>query len=263
MSEAQAPDQYAHWRENLALDYGKRLPIFEDQPESGFYRRKDNGRYVPVAIWRDDDGLHVLENGEEVGNNRQLEVWMWCAKSPIEKVTYDAMINNSGIDDVVYAELLSDPNHLLERAKAIAAIPSRIENEADAMRLADALHVARSIEKISNDLRDNLEAPHKESIRGVYEILKPPADIAKAAQVKIKQALGDHIEATGKPVKGQLGKAVSRRLRKVRHVMDAEKALAWIVENEPEKLTSAVASIVRASKEDIAGTELMEVESVQ
>ena len=195
----ESTDPYNYWR--LALS-GERLPIVEDEPQSGFYRRKDrSGKYVPVAIWHDADGLHVLEDGEVVGDNRSLQVWSWCAKSPVEQSTYDAMLGQtSSADDPVYSEIQSDAEALLARALAIASMPTRIETEADAMRLSDALHVLRKIESFANDQRKEMEEPHRNMITEIVGMWIEPAEMAKAAQDAIKAALLSRINATGKNV---------------------------------------------------------------
>ena len=257
-------DPYAYWR--LALS-GERLPIVEDEPQSGFYRRKNrSGKYVPVAIWHDADGLHVLEDGEVVGDNRSLEVWSWCAKSPIEQSTYDAMLGQtSSANDPVYSEIQSDAEALLARVIAITSMPTRIETEADAMRLTDALHVLRKIESLADDQRKQMEQPHKAMIAEIGGIWKEPAAMAKATQDAIKAALLCRINATGKNVKGQLGKAISKRTRKVRVVKDHQAALDWLVKDDPDAFDFAVAKMVKNAGPDveIPGTEVETVESVQ
>ena len=87
---------YAHWQSALA---GQRMPVHEDEPQSGFYRMRlvKGGPFVPVAIWidkqvdevtgelTDDERLVALANGKTADPTR---VWSFCARHPITEEDY-------------------------------------------------------------------------------------------------------------------------------------------------------------------------------
>lgn len=81
---------------------GERVPVFEDEPQSGWYRRRmvKNGPWVPVMIWLEQE---VDDAGDLCDEPRwtclvddeqadALDHWTRCAGKPILKATYDHMI---------------------------------------------------------------------------------------------------------------------------------------------------------------------------
>lgn len=82
-------DEYGFWRRALAGEKigSKALPVHENDPQPGFYRRryKKNEPYAPVAIWRDGDTLICLVDGKE---QMADEVWTWCCRYPVSEQQY-------------------------------------------------------------------------------------------------------------------------------------------------------------------------------
>ena len=75
-------DQWQHWRNALVGNVG---PIHENEPQSGFYRVKND----PVAIWRDGDDLFAERAGRPVADVCAL--WTYAAKWPISCELYEAV----------------------------------------------------------------------------------------------------------------------------------------------------------------------------
>ncbi|WEX10331.1 hypothetical protein [Chelativorans sp. AA-79] len=92
-------DQWAYWRKALEMGGGRelrrdqieQLAPSESDPQSGFYRRRQHkdGPYLPVAIWRGEDGaLFCLDGDRPVEAGKINEVWVWSLKWPISEELY-------------------------------------------------------------------------------------------------------------------------------------------------------------------------------
>lgn len=80
-------DQWTYWRQALK---GHISPIQESNPQSGFYRHYID---APVAIWRDDNRIHMLVDGGPVVDPVQMgRTWLSVAKHPVTKAAYDTKI---------------------------------------------------------------------------------------------------------------------------------------------------------------------------
>jgi hypothetical protein len=77
---------FTYWQNALQGTFG---PIHENDPQPGYYRTKPGRkeRSMPVAIWKDDDGLHALRDGLPVDPSA---VWTWCCQHPVAYDTYVA-----------------------------------------------------------------------------------------------------------------------------------------------------------------------------
>jgi len=66
-------------------------PIHENDPQCGYYRMKlrRGGDWIPVAIFREDDGeVLALCKGEM---KDAFEVWTWCCRYPVDYEVYRAV----------------------------------------------------------------------------------------------------------------------------------------------------------------------------
>lgn len=93
-------DSFAWWTAALA---GNRGPIYDGEPQSGFYRQRQMGKnkqtmgpYEPVAYWKDEGSgeqrCHV--NGRQIDPQRALEMWPYVSKNPISAEAYWHFIDN-------------------------------------------------------------------------------------------------------------------------------------------------------------------------
>lgn len=81
-------DNFEWWTNALA---GTRGPIYDGEPQSGFYRQKrKDGTFEPVAYWKDsatgEQRCHI--NGRAPDPQRALEMWPYASKYPITSEAY-------------------------------------------------------------------------------------------------------------------------------------------------------------------------------
>lgn len=89
------PD-YAYWSNALAGTLG---PVSDGDAQCGFYRRRlfKDGPFVPVAIWRGEDGdLVALVDGKAAD---AADIWTWVCDKPITEVEYRKVIAGEGWSD--------------------------------------------------------------------------------------------------------------------------------------------------------------------
>jgi hypothetical protein len=93
-------DNFTWWKNALA---GNRGPIYDGEPQSGFYRQKrKDGQYEAVAYWKDsttgEQRCHV--NGRAPDPQRALEMWPYASKNPITTEAYWHRIDTGSWNDV-------------------------------------------------------------------------------------------------------------------------------------------------------------------
>jgi len=79
---------YTYWHNALQGQFG---PIHENDPQCGYYRMRvrRGGEWIPVAIFREDDGeVLALCKGEM---KDAFEVWTWCCRYPVDYEVYRAV----------------------------------------------------------------------------------------------------------------------------------------------------------------------------
>lgn len=89
------PD-YAYWSNALAGTLG---PVSDGDTQCGFYRRRQfkDGPFVPVAIWRGEDGnLVALVDGKAAD---AADIWTWVCDKPITEAEYRKVIAGEGWSD--------------------------------------------------------------------------------------------------------------------------------------------------------------------
>lgn len=85
---------FSWWTAALA---GTRGPIYDGEPQHGFYRQRNQAKqYEPVAYWKDgatgDLRCHV--NGRAPDPQRALEMWPYVSKNPITAEAYWHFMDN-------------------------------------------------------------------------------------------------------------------------------------------------------------------------
>lgn len=195
-------DQFAEWRRMIAGEKPEKLDM--NNPCSGYYRlrRKDrNGAvsYVPLAFWRDDDGLNCLLNDEPINYTKALEQWVWALP-----VTYEAYLaavagkpwpdvdevvvghNNAPPDDST--EAISDRIQVLkERAEAI--LKSGVNSDDDADKASDLSKSFLEMQNSCERLRIAEKEPHLTASRDVDKKWTPLRDLAMLWKNKISRDL--------------------------------------------------------------------------
>lgn len=134
------PD-YAYWTNALAGTLG---PVSDGDPQCGFYRRRlfKDGPFVPVAIWRGEDGAFVaLVDGKTA---YAADIWTWVCDKPITEAEYHKVMAGEGWSDEpraasVPSNIPADPFEALkiefaaeqEVAAELLAKPVTEQNHAD------------------------------------------------------------------------------------------------------------------------------------
>lgn len=83
-------EDYANWQNRLA---GVKVPIYEDEPECGFYKFRIEPRskqYLPAQIWKDEIGeFWASKNGFLANANA---IWLYVVKNPITEKEYNELM---------------------------------------------------------------------------------------------------------------------------------------------------------------------------
>lgn len=91
---------FAWWSAALA---GTRGPIYDGEPQHGFYRQRQQGKdkrtagpYEPVAYWKDETTgeLRCHVNGRAPDQQRALEIWPYVSANPITAEAYWHFMDN-------------------------------------------------------------------------------------------------------------------------------------------------------------------------
>ena len=190
-------DQYAWWREAVT---GNNPPIHADQPQSGYFKMRDgkDGPWLPVAIWRDDDGMQC-----RVGPDwRDAEkIWTFCAGNPVGKADAKHAFEKGSWPGDVAVGHNSGELSLTEEiddavATALAWMQSTTITDKVTMDTA-ANHRARLQElgKKADKQRETEKKPHDLASKAVQAKWKPFIDKADEAANTIRSALSKYMAA--------------------------------------------------------------------
>lgn len=248
-------EDYDFWRRALAGEEvgGGTLPIHEDEPCSGFYRKRTGkaAGYVPVAIWRAaGGGLACLMDGREVN---PVDVWTYCCTHPISEQHYRDRIATGkwyDEDDAVTASL-SPPPAGHNQADKVDSLKDQIESAlkgvggysdvTDDATAAKAQSLRSRLLELHRDAdkeRDALKRPHLEAERAVDAEWMPLVKSAKVGADAIKKALDAHETAKFKAEQARLY---------AQHLKDAEEAAKHApIGAEPEPAPQPVPAPVAA-----------------
>ena len=214
-------NRWQWWQNALTGNFG---PIYEVQPEDGYYRTKrKGGEWEPVAIWFDEDLQKQIayRNGRDV---KPDEVWTWCCQNPITYEAYQKAIDTGAWDDLPPPAIGDnsgdvDPFEALkiELAGEIETtshfLKSSVESQADADKAAIWSKRLGELAKRAEIIRVAEKQPFLDGGRAVDAKWK---EITDAADAKSKQ-LKKHVE----PFLIAQRRAEEERQRKAREAAEA------------------------------------------
>lgn len=223
------PD-YVYWTNALAGTLG---PVHDGDPQCGFYRRRlfKEGPFVPVAIWRGDDGMIALVDGKSVDAS---DLWTWVCDKPITEAEYHKVMGGEGWSDEpraasVPSNMPSDPCDALavewagekEVAAEILATPIATKDQAD--QAAVWTKRAANIGKKATDLHKVEKQPALDESRRVddkwRDLKDEPADFTK----RVKRHLDAYLQEEARKERERQAEA-QREADRIRR--EAEEAAA-------------------------------------
>jgi hypothetical protein len=186
MSAVQQGDQYDFWRRRLT---GEVIPIHEGEAQSGFYRvrSRDKTTWRTVAYWFKDGALRCRVNGDDIDEQRAMELWPFASKNPITHEVYRAVSQGGAWPDLheaVTADRINSSNAPADNS--LEALQDRIADLArDAEKLiADGAARSQEAADRASDLANRLGELHKQADTARAAEKKPHDDAAKAVQAK-------------------------------------------------------------------------------
>lgn len=175
---------------------GKSLPVHENEPQPGFYRKRrgKGGPYQPVAIWRNDGNLTAML-GEDIAD--PFELWTWVCRQPVTEEAYRAAVagdpwhdeapgighNAPPADD--FATLADQ----IESAKACVAEFAKIEDDDRQAQAQSARARLNELSREADKKRTAEKAPHLEASKAVDAKWQPLVKAAKTSADQIADAM--------------------------------------------------------------------------
>ena len=219
---------YTYWHNALMGQFG---PIHENDPQCGYYRMRlrRGGEWVPVAIFREDDGeVIALCKGEM---KDAFEVWTWCCRYPVHYEVYRAVAEEGKPwpEDVMVSGLadptakspyppadnpspttlptighnssgVTEAEGLLEEIEALKYLSSTwleeigsIATQTDADRAANYAERFGMLETKAEALRTSAKRPILEEGRRIDADWKPVIARASDNKAKMKKALEPYL----------------------------------------------------------------------
>jgi|GEM_PF-1778968 len=219
---------YTYWHNALSGNFG---PIHENDPHCGYYRMRwrRGGDWIPVAIFREDDGeVLALCKGEM---KDAFEVWTWCCRYPVDYEVYRAVAEEgkpwpedffvSGLVDPVKKEVspiqitrsptpfptighnssgVTEAEGLLEEIEALKYLSSTwleeigsISTQSDADRAANYAERFGMLESKAEALRTSAKRPILEEGRRIDAEWKPIIARASDNKAKMKKSLEPYL----------------------------------------------------------------------
>ena len=217
--------QYTYWHNALMGQFG---PIHENDPQCGYYRMRlrRGGEWIPVAIFREDDGeVLALCKGEM---KDAFEVWTWCCRYPVDYEVYRAVAEEGkpwpedilvGLDDKAAITLspivppspiaptighnssgITEAEGLLEEIEALNYLSSNwleeigtVSSQSDADRAANYAERFGMLETKAEALRTTAKRPILEEGRRIDAEWKPVIAKASDNKAKMKKALEPYL----------------------------------------------------------------------
>lgn len=203
-------NDYDWWQRALAGEEvgGPTLPVHDGEWQSGFYRRRASkaGAFLPVALWRTEDGGFCLVNGKP---SDPIEQWSYCCRHPISEDHYHARVNTGkwhDEDEAVTESLApppighnngpTDPAEILQDQidSALKGAPEYAEIKDD-----ESAAKAQSLRSRLLELAGEAEKKHKvekapslEEGRRIDKRWFPLRDMAQDAAKAIRAAMSAH-----------------------------------------------------------------------
>ncbi|MCX8504676.1 MAG: hypothetical protein ORN52_11995 [Beijerinckiaceae bacterium] len=258
---------YTYWHNALQGQFG---PIHENDPQCGYYRMRwrRGGDWIPVAIFREDDGeVLALCKGEMKG---AFEVWTWCCRYPVDYEVYRAVAEEGkpwpdnvlagGLTDRVAKSSyqttgnpspapfptighnstgVTEAEGLLEEIEALKYLSSNwleeigaIATQTDADRAANYAERFGMLESKAEALRTSAKRPVLEEGRRIDAEWKPVIARASDNKAKMKKALEPYL--------------LSERERILREQAEREAALIakGVEGSDPSNSTSSTSSML-------------------
>ena len=210
---------YTYWHNALMGQFG---PIHENDPQCGYYRMRwrRGGEWIPVAIFREDDGeVLALCKGEM---KDAFEVWTWCCRYPVDYEVYRAVAEEGkhwpedvlvGLDDKAAITLspiaptighnssgVTEAEGLLEEIEALKYLSSNwleeigtVSSQLDADRAANYAERFGMLETKAEALRTTAKRPILEEGRRIDAEWKPVITKASDNKAKMKKALEPYL----------------------------------------------------------------------
>lgn len=219
----------AHYQQNLA---GKDVPLHDGVPQVGFYkmRRGRNAPWLPVAIWKKDDGTMVCRVAKEMADPN--EVWTYCCGNPVSKAdakhafeqgTWPGDVpdvgHNSG--DLSLSDEINDTAEQAIGWLEKTPIGSKVECDMAANWRAKLLELRKRAESEHKAEKQ----PHLDAGRAVDAKYKPLIDIAADAADSLRNALTRYMaaeEAKLRAAEAAQRKAAEEAARKAREAAAAK-----------------------------------------
>lgn len=194
---------YSHWEQSLK-DYtaGKRVGGTLDDPQCGFYRRKNTSRqtkeitYDAVAIYRDADGivgvvLHANGSTAVVMGNSLNEWWNSVCGRPITEDAYRARERG---------EPWPDAHTAAPKDKSAPVAPPAPANAVPEPTLSDQIEKLASGADQYAKIEDDGTAQRAQSLRANLTELAGKADKERASQKEPHLEAGRKVDAEWMPV---------------------------------------------------------------
>ena len=266
------PADYETWYSALAGDpHG----WHEGELYAGYWRtewkkeREDEltiKHMTPVAVWRDTStGKFVMQEGHEmVGENRAMEVMGRC-----KAITHEAYLElletfdqPTDRDDPIYASISDlSKDQIAERAKQLLTTDLRT-----AARMADAVHMARQLEKAAKAmLMEELSAIdlRKKEIQKGFELATGNASTAKHTLTGRAKTM---MEEQGlEQLRGDM-KTIALGTTKKAEIHSLERLLNMMVREYPaalEPCAQKFANAMMRKGEELPGVDIKDVRSVK
>lgn len=189
-------DQYAWYRNAMAGNVG---PIVEDDPQPGYYKTKRGDKWLPVAIWYNDDGL-VCRVADKQADPYQ--VWVYAAKNPVDKAAAkQAFETGSWPGDVPQmgdnSGALSLPEEIDDAVEQVNSWlkKTQITDKVSADKAANWRARLLDLSKRADKEREAEKRPHDEAAKAVQAKWKPFIDVAKNTADRIRDALTAYMRA--------------------------------------------------------------------
>lgn len=200
--------EYDWWQRALCGEEigGPTLPVHDGEAQCGFYRRRVSkaGAFVPVAIWRTENGLICLVDGKPAD---PADVWSYCCRHPITEVHYHERVNNGkwwDEADAVSASLAHDASNSagvdeaevlqeqIDAASAGAAEYADIQDDETAAKAQSLRSRLLELSGSADKMREDQKRPHLEAGKAIDAKFMPLVKAAKGAADAIRTALGAH-----------------------------------------------------------------------
>jgi hypothetical protein len=189
--------EWQHWQDNLA---GNKPPIHDGDPQPGFYKRRvaKKGPWIPVAIWRKEDGEMLCRVGDKPSD--PVDEWTWVAKHPVTKDAAKFAFENDNkwpedveVTDDASADIYdsNDPAEALQMAISVSlewVSENKITTEKLAEKAANLKSKVAEKRLAADKARKAEKQPHLDAGRAVDEKYNPLIKDAKDAEKQIGEA---------------------------------------------------------------------------